>query len=173
MTIFIPGVNVILLKWVKLPAHVADIWLARGSIIITTLSFFIMATAAHPALLVIGLLIFNLGSGYAAAMRSISIHVIGGQSSPDVGRLFAVVAIMEAFGAMIAGPLLAKIFQWGIDIGEPWIGIPYAFSGLIMAFVTVLTFFIVVEKKAGFVYTAVEEEEEVEGPISPIRPHHN
>jgi hypothetical protein len=42
-----------------------------------------------------------------------------------------------------------------------------------MAFVTVLTFFIVVEKKAGFVYTAVEEEEEVEGPISPIRPHHN
>ncbi|KAF2732343.1 MFS transporter-like protein [Polyplosphaeria fusca] len=140
LTVFVPLVNLILLRVVRLPSHHADIWIARGSIVLTTLAFFCMGTAAQPALLIIGLLVFNLGTGYNAAMRSISIHVVGGQSSPDTGRLFAVVAIIESIGTMIAGPTLSSTFQWGIERGEPWIGAPFFFATLIFGVMMLVTF---------------------------------
>lgn len=146
-------------KFFRLSTHRADIWLARGSIVVTTISFLIMGIAVRPALLILGILVFNLGTGYNAAMRSISIHVAGGQSSPDIGMLFAVIAIMESLGAMLAGPLLAGIFEWGIENGEPWIGLPFIASALIFAIVTIVTFMISVKTKE-VVYVPVDADEE-------------
>lgn len=147
LTVFVPGANMVLLRVLQLPAHWADLWLARGSIILTTLSFLTMGIAAHPALLILGLLIFNLGTGYSAAMRSVAIHVVGGQSSPDVGRLFAVIAIVESVGIMIAGPALAAIYEWGIELGEPWIGIPFLATASALAAIAFVTFIISVKDK--------------------------
>ncbi|ORY17317.1 major facilitator superfamily domain-containing protein [Clohesyomyces aquaticus] len=142
LTVFIPLVNLVLLKLARLSAHQADLWIARGSIILTTLSMLIMAAAGTPPLLILGLLVYNLGTGYGAAMRSISIHTVGGQASPDIGRMFAVIAVMESIGAFIAGPLLSTAFQWGMSIGEPWIGMPFLVAGIIFVFVTMATFMI-------------------------------
>ena len=75
---FIPGMNYLLRKYLRLPIQWADMWLARGSIILTTISFLVMAAAFEPALLIIGLLVYNLGTGYNPAMRSIAVHVVGG-----------------------------------------------------------------------------------------------
>lgn len=146
-------------RYFRLSTHRADIWLARGSIVVTTVSFVIMGIAVQPGLLIFGILVFNLGTGYNAAMRSISIHVAGGQSSPDIGMLFAVIAIMESLGAMLAGPLLAGIFEWGIENGEPWIGLPFIASALIFAIMTVVTFMISVKTKE-VVYVPVDDDEE-------------
>lgn len=154
MAVFVPIVNIVLLKVVRLPSHWADLWIARGSIILTALALFIMGIAAYPALLILGLLVFNLGTGYGAAMRSVSVHVIGGQSSPDVGRLFSVIAIVESLGAMVAGPALAMIFEWGISMGEPWIGMPYIVSAGVFVLMTVVAFMISV-KENSVVYAEV------------------
>ena len=148
-------------KYFRLSTHRADIWLARGSIVVTTVSFVIMGIAVQPALLIIGILVFNLGTGYNAAMRSISIHVAGGQSSPDIGMLFAVIAVMEGLGAMLAGPLLAGIFEWGIENGEPWIGLPFIASAFIFAIVTVVTFMINIKTKE-VVYVPVDDDDDEE-----------
>ncbi|KAH7115880.1 MFS transporter-like protein, partial [Dendryphion nanum] len=156
LMIFIPTVNVVMVKYFRLSTHRADIWLARASIVITTLAFFIMGIAAEPALLIIGILIFNFGTGYNAAMRSIAIHVAGGQSSPDIGMLFAVIAIMESLGAMVAGPLLASTFEWGIEKGGPMIGLPFIASSLIFAVVAVVTFMISAKTKE-VAYIPVED----------------
>ncbi|KAF2464293.1 MFS transporter-like protein [Lindgomyces ingoldianus] len=142
LTVFVPIVNLILLRLARMPAHHADMWIARGSIVLTTISMLVMAVATTPALLVFGLLIYNLGTGYGAAMRSISIHAVGGQASPDIARMFSVIAIMEGIGAFVAGPLLATTFQWGMDLGEPWIGMPFLFAGIIFIVVTAVTFMI-------------------------------
>jgi len=149
LLIFIPGANIVLLKYLRLPAHHADLWLARGSIILTAGAMVIMGIAAHPALLILGLLIFNLGTGFNAAMRSTSIHVIGGQASPDIGRLMSVIAIMESIGSMVAGPVLNKSFEWAIDLGEPWIGLPFLASALVFASMTFVTFRINVKDNDG------------------------
>lgn len=142
ITVFIPLTNLVLLKKFRLPAHWADLYIARGSIILTTVSFFIMGIAAYPALLIIGLLVFNLGTGYNAAMRSISIHVVGGQSSPDIGKLMSTIAIAESVGAMIAGPMLSEMFQWGMDLGSAWIGLPFLASVVFFAAMAMVTFVI-------------------------------
>ncbi|KAF2279648.1 MFS general substrate transporter [Westerdykella ornata] len=169
LTVFVPGVNMFLLRVIRLPAHWADLWLARSSIILSTLSFVIMGIAAHPALLVLGLLVFNLGTGYNAALRSVSIHVVGGQSSPDIGRLFAVIAIVESIGVMIAGPALAAIFEWGIELGEPWIGIPFLATAAVHGAVTFVTFIISVKDRPmsapGYVQVDNEDSEPEDGTV--------
>jgi hypothetical protein len=162
VAVFLPLVNWFLLKYLRLPAHWADLWLSRGSIILTTIAFFIMGIAAYPALLVFGLLIYNLGTGYNAAMRSVAIHVIGGQASPDVGKLMSTIAIVEAIGAMIAGPLLSEFFQWGMDLGSAWLGLPFLASVVIFALMTILTFAISVkDRDIGYMEVQSEDEEDI------------
>ncbi|KAH7409861.1 hypothetical protein DE146DRAFT_604896 [Phaeosphaeria sp. MPI-PUGE-AT-0046c] len=163
VAVFLPLVNWYLLKYLRIPAHWADLWIARASIILTMISFFIMGIAAYPALLVIGLLVYNLGTGYNAAMRSVAIHVIGGQASPDVGKLMSTIAIVEAIGAMIAGPLLNQMFQWGMDLGSTWLGLPFLASVLVLAVMTVLTFMISVkDREVGYVQVHAEDDSEDE-----------
>ncbi|RMZ69647.1 Major facilitator superfamily domain general substrate transporter [Pyrenophora seminiperda CCB06] len=159
VTIVIPLINYLLLKRLRLPAHSADCYIARGSIILTTIAFFIMGIAAHPALLIIGLLVYNMGTGYSAAMRSLSIHVVGGQSSPDIGKLMSTLAIAESVGSMVAGPLLNKLFQVGMGMGGTWLGLPYLGCVVVFAFMTVATFAIDVRDKEP-AYIQVHSDEE-------------
>lgn len=159
ITICIPLVNLLLVKRFRFPTHLADIWIARGSIGLTTLSFLVMGLAAHPFLLIVGLLIYNLGTGFTAAMRSVSIHVVGGQSSPDIGKLMSTIAIAESFGAMVAGPLLNEIFQWAMDLGTAWLGLPFLGAMLVFACMTVVTMMIS-GKDQGVTYVKVQSDEE-------------
>ncbi|CAO2654049.1 Nn.00g107820.m01.CDS01 [Neocucurbitaria sp. VM-36] len=160
ITIFVPLLNYLLLKRFRLPAHWADLWIARGSIVLTTISFFVMGIATHPALLIIGLLIYNLGTGYNAAMRSVSIHVVGGQSSPDVGKLMSTIAIAESIGAMVAGPLLNEMFQWGMDLGSAWLGLPFLGATIVFAGMTVVTMMISVkDKEVAYVEVLSDDED--------------
>lgn len=157
VAIFLPLTNQLLLKYVRLPAHWADLWIARGSIILTTISFLVIGLAGYPALLIIGLLVYNLGTGYNAAMRSVSIHVVGGQSSSNIGKLMSTIAIVESLGALVAGPLLNQLFQSGMALGSAWLGLPFLAGMLVFAGLSVVTFKIdVSDREAG--YTEVQSE---------------
>ncbi|KAF1960919.1 MFS general substrate transporter [Byssothecium circinans] len=163
VAIFIPGVNFILLKYLRMPSHWADIWLARGSIILLSISFFIMGVAFEPPLLIIGLLVYNLGTGYAAAMRSIAIHVVGGQSSPDIGKLMSLLAIVESIGLMFSGPIVNEMFKWGMDMGSAWLGLPFLGTAVLYGLTTVVTFIISVkDKDVEYVEVASDDEENAE-----------
>ncbi|KAG9201214.1 hypothetical protein G6514_005943 [Epicoccum nigrum] len=161
VAIFLPLTNHVLLKYVRLPSHWADLWIARGSIILTAISFLIIGLAGHPALLIIGLMVYNLGTGYNAAMRSVSIYVVGGQSSPDIGKLMSTIAIVESFGALVAGPLLNELFQWGMALGGVWLGLPFLAGMLVFAGLSYVTFRIDVGGRE-LAYTEVQSEDEDE-----------
>jgi hypothetical protein len=160
VTVVIPLTNFFLLNKLRFLAHRADLYIARSSIILTTIAFFVIGIAAHPALLMIGLLIYNMGTGYNAAMRSVSIYVVGGQSSPDIGKLMSTAAMAESIGAMVAGPLLNSMFQWGIDLGSAWLGLPFLGSMIVFAFMAVVTFTIDVNSKE-VAYAEVPDEEDI------------
>jgi hypothetical protein len=164
VAVFIPLVNFVLLRYLRLPSHWADLWLARGSVILTAVSFVFIGLAAYPAMLVLGLLIFNFGTGYNAAMRSVSIHVVGGQASPDIGKLMSTIAIVESVGAMFAGPLLNQMFQWGMDMGSAFLGLPFLAAVVVLIFVAVVTFVIDVNDKTS-PYAEVESDEEEVGEV--------
>ena len=159
VAIFLPLTNYVLLNYVRLSAHLADLWIARGSIVLTAASFLVIGLAAHPALLIVGLLVYNLGTGYNAAMRSVSIHVVGGQSSPDIGKLMSTIAIVESFGALVAGPLLNQLFQWGMALGNVWLGLPFLAGMLVFAGLSIVTFKIDVSDREA-AYTEVQSEDE-------------
>jgi MFS family permease len=159
ITVFIPLVNFLLLKKFRFPAHWADLYIARGSLVLAAIAFFVMGIAAHPSLLIVGLLTYNMGTGFAAAMRSVSIHIVGGQSSPDIGKLMSTIAIAESIGAMVAGPLLNTTFQWGIGLGTAWLGLPFLGSVVVLACMTAVTFFIDVSDKE-VAYVEVQSNEE-------------
>lgn len=53
-------------------------------------------------LLVGGLVLYTFGTRFAAAMCSVAISMIGGQTSRDIARLFATIAIMEALGVLLS-----------------------------------------------------------------------
>jgi hypothetical protein len=162
VAVFLPILNWFLLKYLRLPAHWADLWLARGSIALTTVSFVIIGLAGYPVLLVVGLLVYNFGTGYNAAMRSVAVHVVGGQASPDVGKLMSTIAIVESIGAMIAGPVLSAMFQWGMDLGSAWLGLPFLGSVVVLAAMTALTFAIRVEDREAD-YMEVQSDDEEDG----------
>jgi MFS family permease len=164
VAVFIPLVNLVLLRYLRLPSHWADLWLARGSVILTAVSFVFIGLAAHPAMLVLGLLIFNFGTGYNAAMRSVSIHVVGGQASPDIGKLMSTIAIVESVGAMFAGPLLNQMFQWGMDMGSAFLGLPFLAAVVVLIFVAVVTFAIDVNDKTSS-YAEVESDDDEVGEV--------
>ncbi|KAF3011126.1 hypothetical protein E8E13_011416 [Curvularia kusanoi] len=159
VAIFLPLANHVLLRYVRLPSHWADLWIARGSIILTAISFLIIGLAGHPALLIIGLLVYNLGTGYNAAMRSVSIHVVGGQSSPNIGKLMSTIAIVESFGALVAGPLLNQLFQWGMALGSVWLGLPFLVGMLVFAGLAFVTCRIDVGSREA-AYTEIQSEDE-------------
>lgn len=161
VAVFLPVINWFLLRYLRFPTHWADLWIARGSVILQTVAFFVMGIAGYPALLILGLLIYNMGTGYNAAMRSVAIHTVGGQASPDVGKLMSTIAISEAIGAMFAGPVLSQLFQWGMDLGSAWLGLPYLASVPAFAVMTVLTFAISVKgRDVGYVAVQSDDEED-------------
>jgi len=134
-----------------------------------TLSFFILAVAAEPPLLIFGLLIYNLGTGFTASMRSVAIHVVGGQASPDIGKLMSLIAITESISIMISGPLLNEMFKWGMDLGQAWLGLPFAGTCVVYGLVTVVTFLISVkEHNVEYVEVAADDEEEVRASSSAV-----
>lgn len=159
VAVVLPFANYVLLNYVRLPAHWADLWIARGSIVLTAISFLVIGLAAHPAMLIVGLLLYTLGTGYNAAMRSVSIHVVGGQSSPDIGKLMSTIAIVESFGALVAGPLLNQLFQWGMGMGSIWLGLPFLAGMLVFAGMSLVTFKINVDDK-NLAYAEVRGEDE-------------
>ncbi|KAF2439771.1 hypothetical protein P171DRAFT_476218 [Karstenula rhodostoma CBS 690.94] len=160
VAVFIPIANLILLKYLRLPVHWADLWLMRGSLLITAVGFLTIALAFQPAILILGLLIFNLGTGASAAMRSVSLHVVGGQSSPDVGKLMSLIAVSENIGVMFAGPLLNQAFTKGMDLKDAWLGLPFLGVFVLYVLATIVSCLVSVkDRDMAYVEVATDEEE--------------
>lgn len=163
VAVVLPGFNYVLLDYLRIPLQWADVWLARGSIILLALSFFIMGVASEPALLILGLIVYNLGIGHASAIRSIAIHVIGGQSSPNISKLMSLLAITESIGFMVSGPLVNKLFNWGMDMGSSWLGLPFLGTSVLYGILAVVTFGIVVkDEDVQYIQVARAGDEETE-----------
>jgi hypothetical protein len=55
----------------------------------------------------------------------------------QVSRLNAVLAVIDTIGGLIAGPFLSSTFSWGVNLGEPWIGMSFLATALLYVIVAV------------------------------------
>jgi hypothetical protein len=69
--------------------------------------------------------IVSIGAGYISAIRSLITSYV---HADQVSRLFAVIAVIETMGSLVASPIISKSFSWGMNLGGTWSGITYIFT---------------------------------------------
>lgn len=100
-----------------------DLLISRVSVALCTLGSLVISMAPVVVLEAMGIAIFALGSGFGPAARSLATTFC---HQDEAGLLYSALAIMQSIGGLVAGPLLALTFRWGLSLGDVWVGIPFA-----------------------------------------------
>jgi MFS-type transporter involved in bile tolerance (Atg22 family) len=88
----------------------ADLALGQGSVIFLVLGALWMAFANNSQGVIIGIVVFALGSGFAQAIRSYLTALV---PRDRIGTLYSLIAVADAIGSLVA-PL---VFAWGLRVG--------------------------------------------------------
>jgi len=127
-------------------AAARDLTIARASIILLVLGLVGIALSPHIAVLVLAITVYALGAGYSGASRSLVTSFV---ERDQVGRLYAVLAMLDTAGTVVSGPTLSKIFSWGLALGGLWSGIPFFFAAALFGLVGVVIWVIHLPEKGG------------------------
>jgi hypothetical protein len=114
-----------------------DLWLARVSGVLGVVGCLVIAVAGNGYMLCFGLVWLSLGAGMSQLTRSLLNSLI---EEHHVGIVNSLITVMEQAGIMLAGPLLGKSLGVGMDLGGPWIGLPFLEAAVFMAIATTIVF---------------------------------
>lgn len=115
----LPLLSKLLLRY-RDPA-VKDLILARASVAFAAVGALGMA-APHIGMVIAGLAVHSLGSGLTALCRSLATSFVVPQ---DTSKLNTVIGIVVSTGSLLAGPVLAWLFEAGMSLGGMSLGLPY------------------------------------------------
>lgn len=87
-----------------------------------------------------GLIVFILGMGFVPVVRSLVTYRVESHNPRDIGRLYAIISVMEGLGSLVAGPGMAWAFRLGMSLGEWWLGLPFGFAALLFFMVSIVLF---------------------------------
>jgi len=116
-------------------AATKDLNIARASIVLIILGLVGIALSPHIAVLALAITVYALGAGYSGASRSLVTSFV---ERNQVGRLYAVLAMLDTAGTVVSGPALSKLFSWGLALGGLWSGIPFFFAAMLFGLVGVV-----------------------------------
>ncbi|PGH29045.1 hypothetical protein GX50_08203 [[Emmonsia] crescens] len=105
-----------------------DLTLAKVSVIFLLLGTFIMGISPSISLFITGLIVQTLGIGFVFIIRSLTTTMV---HRDQTARLYTAIEILQSIGVTIASPTVTFFFNWGLDMGEGWVGLPWVVaSGL-------------------------------------------
>lgn len=90
-----------------------------------------------------GLIVYTLGTGFPPIIRSLVTFLVESHhesKTSDIARLYALISVLEGIGSLLAGPGMAWAFQWGMSLGERWLGLPYGLAAMLFAIALVTVF---------------------------------
>lgn len=126
--ILMPLVSFIVTKYLHLEATRRDYRLSQQSGLLATLGFFVTAVATTPSVLITGLVMLSVGSAFAVTSRSLATSLV---PQDLVGTLYSAASVMQSLGALVAGPLFAYTFKFGMRLGGGWLGLPFLQAGFL------------------------------------------
>ncbi|PWY81907.1 MFS general substrate transporter [Aspergillus heteromorphus CBS 117.55] len=138
-TLILPWVDRTMRKRFKGDPRQKDLYLARASIIAIAVGFAIMGVAPIVGLTMFGITINTAGSGFATFARSLLSSLI---DPTMMGALYSTLALMDTLGSLLAGPMMAWAFRWGMQLGGVWLGMPYLVSAVLCGGMAGLVFWI-------------------------------
>ncbi|KAI0805581.1 major facilitator superfamily domain-containing protein [Xylaria sp. FL0064] len=147
------GVNIILfivilpliINFVLAKTHATtrDLWIGQASIVLMTIGAFILSASATATLMIIGLIVYTLRTGFPPIIRSLVTYLVDSHhesQTSDIARLYALISVLEGIGSLVAGPGMAWAFRWGISLGESWLGLPFGLAAILFAIALVTVF---------------------------------
>ena len=115
----LPLLSKVLLRYQPLP--IKDLTLARISVTIAAIGALCIASS-QIGLVITRLAIYSLGSGLAPLYRSLATSYVVPQ---DTSKLNTIIGIVQTTGSLFAGPAFAWLFETGMKLGGPSLGLPY------------------------------------------------
>jgi hypothetical protein len=97
--------------------------------------FLFMALSTSLPLLVLAIGINTLGFGLHLYLRNLATSLV---EPHHVARLMTFVSWIDTSGLMVASPLLAWLFERGVEMGGIWMGLPFLFTAGVFGVVAVL-----------------------------------
>lgn len=137
VALILPAISQFLLKKGSFSAVRKDMWLLRISIVAQVFGSVLSAVAPTGKAFVAAVSIFELSKGYLPAALSVVATLVDGKHQSLV---YVTSSIMQALGSIVAGPLLAEMFNLGLKWGRAWYGLPFAFAGLLQLVAAVIVF---------------------------------
>ncbi|KAE8448084.1 hypothetical protein EG329_009849 [Mollisiaceae sp. DMI_Dod_QoI] len=122
LLVILPALSYFLTNRLHFLSPQKDLYLARASVLVLTIGAFLVALSPTLPLTVIGMAIFTLGTGYTALARSLATTLV---EREHIGQLYALIAVVEVVGALIAGPSLAQFYIVGLRWKGAWVGLPF------------------------------------------------
>ncbi|KAI5250085.1 MFS general substrate transporter [Aureobasidium subglaciale] len=109
-----------------------DLLLARGSACLLFIGWTAIGFAPNAFFFTISLMVATLGNGFPVFLRSF----LTGLVAPNkVAELYTIIGVVDTLGLMLGGPLLAWLFERGMQLGGTFIGLPFMGLGLVYAVV--------------------------------------
>ncbi|KAI1846331.1 hypothetical protein JX266_007536 [Neoarthrinium moseri] len=120
-----------------------DLLIGQASVVFMALGGLILFASWSAPLMITGLIVYTLGTGFPPVARSLVTYLVESHHesrTSDIGRLYALISVMEGVGTLLAGPGMAWAFRWGMSLGPAWLGIPFGFSSILFALIAVIVF---------------------------------
>ena len=108
-----------------------DLLITRASCLLLLIGSLTVGLSPNSTLMLIGLAVFCLGSGYSLVLRSVLAAVI---EPHHRATMFSTVGVLESVSALAARSLLALLYQAGLKLEGVWMGLPFVAAGGILAF---------------------------------------
>lgn len=147
LSLILPGISQLLIsppslltRTLRMHSHSGpekDLLLARVSVILLIGGAAVLALSPTVSLTIMGLIVLTLGSGFNALCRSLITPLVDAE---HMGRLYAIISVVDTIGAFAAQPVLAGLLTLGIKWGGGWLGLPYAGMGVLCLLTGVAVF---------------------------------
>ncbi|OWP06646.1 hypothetical protein B2J93_5125 [Marssonina coronariae] len=155
LLVALPGLSKLLMS-PRLPfrftAARKDLLLAQCSAAVATLGVILLG-GPSISIVLMGILVATLGDGLAPLTRALIAAFVDPQHT---SRIYTLVGMVEAIGAMFAGPSLAYFFTKGMEWKGLWLGLPYLWLACLSGLVVIAFGFVNLESAVQKAF--VEEE---------------
>ena len=123
-----PAIYAFLTSRFAFSAAVKDLIVTRGSLFFEIFGALFIAISPAPGFLILAVIIYALGNGFSAAVRSLITSLV---RQDQVSRLYAMLAILDTIGNLLSGPMLSQAYSWGLHRGGLWSGAAFVLVALL------------------------------------------
>lgn len=115
-----------------------DLTLARTSMVFLTIGTSMLAVYSIPVVIA-GFIIMTCGLGWLAVCKSL---LLAFTDTAHASRMYSLTGVFESIGSLVAGPLFASLFSYGMRLGHGWEALPFLAVSCLCFIGTILLFLV-------------------------------